>query len=558
MLTHIYIRDFAIIAELEVSFGSGMSVLTGETGAGKSILVDAMGLVLGDRAASGSVRNGANRAELSILMDISGLPEALQWLDENDLGTQTECLMRRVVTRDGRSRAYINGTPVTLGMAKTLGELLVDIHGQHEHQSLVRHADQRRLLDSHANNHHRLKQLSGFYRQWQATSKRLDTLQSQDQERQARTDLLRYQIRELSELGLSETEITEIENEQRRLAHCDQLLQGVRHVYTTLYEGVDTNLYTQLGGINHSLDELRRMDSTLSEYWQLLDSAQVQIQEAAYGLRRYADTLDLDPERLSWLEQRLSSIHDLARKHRLKSIQLPEHLARLEAELAAMEGPEYDLEHLQAQRIQLEEQYLTIANEVRNARITTAQRLNRAVTTAMQDLGMKGGRFEISIEPIDSTLPAPTGLDRVEFMVSANPGQALKPLAKVASGGELSRISLAIQVVAAQSLHIPTLVFDEVDAGIGGAIAESVGRQLRTLGSSKQVLCVTHLPQVAAQAHHHYRVKKFNRQSNTLTQITALRSAERIAEVARMLGGLEMTAQTHAHAQEMINQAQSL
>lgn len=558
MLTHIHIQDFAIIDKLEVSFGSGMSVLTGETGAGKSILVDAMGLVLGDRAASGSVRNGANRAELSVLIDISELPEALQWLDENDLGTQTECLMRRVVTRDGRSRAYINGTPVTLGMAKTLGELLVDIHGQHEHQSLVRHTDQRRLLDSHANNDHRLTQLSGFYRQWQATRKRLDTLQSQDQERQARTDLLRYQIRELSELGLSETGINEIENEQHRLAHCDQLLQGVRHVYSTLYEGVETNLYTQLGGIIHALDELRRMDSTLNEFWQLLDSAQVQIQEAAYGLRRYADTLDLDPERLAWLEQRLSSIHNLARKHRLKSIQLPEHLARLEAELAAMEGSEFDLEHLQTKRVQLEEQYLTIANEVRNARIATAQHLNRAVTKVMQDLGMNGGRFEISVEPIDTTLPTPTGLDRVEFMVSPNPGQALKPLAKVVSGGELSRISLAIQVVAAQSLHIPTLVFDEVDAGIGGAIAESVGRKLRALGSSKQVLCVTHLPQVAAQAHHHYRVKKFNRQSCTLTRITALRSAERVAEVARMLGGLEMTAQTHAHAQEMINQAQSL
>ena len=554
----IYIRDFAIIDELEVSFESGMSVLTGETGAGKSILVDALGLVLGDRADSGSVRDGAARAEISLLMDISGLPRALQWLDENDLGVQTDCLMRRVVNRDGRSRAYINGTPVTLGMARTLGELLVDIHGQHEHQSLARHAEQRRMLDSHANNDHRLKRLAELYRQWQAVGKRLASLQSREQERRAQTDLLRYQIAELSELGLSETEINEIETEQHRLAHCDQLLQGVRQAYTTLYEGVENNLYTQLGRINHSLDELRRMDNTISESWQLLDSAQVQIQEAAHGLRHYTDNLEFDPERLAWLEKRLATIHDLARKHRLKPIQLPEHLAKLEVELAALEGPELDSEQLHAKRVQIKEQYLTNAKEVRDARITTAARLSRAVTTVMQDLGMKGGRFEITVEPFDSTSPAPTGLDRVEFMVSPGPGQTLKPLAKIASGGELSRISLAVQVVAAHSLRTPTLVFDEVDAGIGGAVAESVGRQLRALGTSKQVLCVTHLPQVAAQAHHHYRVKKVNRRSHSSTQISALRSAERVAEVARMLGGLETTAHTHAHAQEMINQAQGL
>ena len=558
MLTHIHIRDFAIIDELEISFESGMSVLTGETGAGKSILVDALGLVLGDRADSDSVRNGANRAELSIILDISGVPLAAQWLHENDLGTQSECLMRRVVTREGRSRAYINGTPVTLNMAKTLGELLVDIHGQHEHQSLVRLTDQRRLLDSHANNENRLIRLLELFRQWQTTRNRLDALRSEDRERQARTDLLRYQIHELSELELSETEINEIENEQQRLAHCEQLLQGVEHVHATLYEDVDSNLYTALSRINHSLDELRRMDSSLSEFWQLLDGALVQIQEAANGLRRYADTLESDPARLAWIETRLASIHELARKHRLKSTQLPEHLTRLEAELAELEGPEFDLEHLQAQVGQIEAQYREVAHEVRTARIETAKRLTRAVTTVMQDLGMQGGRFEISIIPTDSKVPAPTGLDRVEFMVSPNPGQPLKPLAKFASGGELSRISLAIQVVAAQSLHIPTLVFDEVDAGIGGAVAESVGRRLRSLGSTRQVLCVTHLPQVAAQAHHHYQVKKVTRKKNTLTQIASLRSQERVAEVARMLGGLEMTEQTHAHAQEMINQAQSL
>lgn len=300
------------------------------------------------------------------------------------------------------------------------------------------------------------------------------------------------------------------------------------------------------------------MDDTLSDAWQLLDSAQVQLQEAAHGLRRYADTLEFDPQRFAWLEKRLVSIHDLARKHRLRPGQLPAHLASLKAELNALEGPEFDTEQLQTKRAQIEAQYLEIAHEVRDARITTAAHLSRAVTAVMQDMGMKGGRFEIAVVPNDSNSPAPSGLDKVEFTVSPNPGQALKPLAKVASGGELSRISLAVQVVAARSLCIPTLVFDEVDAGIGGAVAESVGRQLRALGTSKQVLCVTHLPQVAAQAHHHFRVKKTNQPSGSSTQITPLRPAQRVAEIARMLGGMETTAQTHAHAQEMVNQAQGL
>ena len=559
MLTHIHIRDFAIIDELELSLGRGLCVLTGETGAGKSILIDALGLVLGDRADSHTVRQGAAKAELAIGVHIAGLPHVIRWLEERDLHLgDDECLLRRVVTREGRSRAYVNGVPTPLATVRTLGEMLVDVHGQHEHQSLLHRDSQRRLLDEHGDNTARLAELARVYGQWREAGLRLETLGAAQDEREARRDLLRYQLRELSELGLGEGEVSELETEHQRLAHREELRSGALALHHALFEAEDGAVHGLLATLAARLETLAQTDPALAEYCELLQGAQIQVQEAADGLRRYAEHLELDPQRLEWVAARLGNIHELARKHRIAPDQLPSRRDELQRELAALEDPEQDLQHLQETLGALEARYDQLAREIGEVRRRTARRLASQVTEAMQGLGLKGGEFRIQVQTPEPPRRSPSGWERIEFLVSANPGQPLRPLGKVASGGELSRISLAIQMVAANSLHIPTLVFDEVDVGIGGAVAETVGRHLRTLGEHRQVLCVTHLAQVAAQAHHHYQVRKTTRRAATLTRIAALGTQDRVEEIARMLGGLEMTEQTRAHAREMITRAQGL
>jgi DNA repair protein RecN (Recombination protein N) len=557
MLTRIHIRDFAIIDELELELGPGMSVLTGETGAGKSILIDALGLVLGDRAASNTIRDGADKAEITLALDIRQLALAQQWLSEHDLETGDECLLRRVITRDGRSRAYINGSPAPLQLIRQFGEMLVDIHGQHEHQSLLRSETQREVLDAHGGNGGRLARLNECYREFRALKKQLEMLTTQGREREDRMDLLRFHVQELKQLTLGADEFDALDEEHRRLAHAGSLRDASLAAYLALYEADEDALDTHMGRIIGELETLRGLDSKLSEPIALLSEARAQLREAANGLRHYADSLDVDPQRLAWVEARLAAIHDMARKHRLAPAQLPDRLAELEAELDALESPELDLEGTRARLEEVENDYLSIAQAIHAARAATAIELSSAVTGAMQALGMAGGRFEITVEFIDEDSPSPYGLDRIEFQVSANPGQPIKPLQKVASGGELSRISLAIQIIAARSMRIPTLIFDEVDAGIGGAVAEVIGRQLRTLGERRQVLCVTHLPQVAAQAHHHYQVNKHTHKQTTRTYAIALETHARVEEIARMLGGLELTDKTRAHAQEMIGRAQA-
>jgi DNA repair protein RecN (Recombination protein N) len=553
VLTRIHIRDFAIIDELELEFGAGMSVLTGETGAGKSILIDALGLVLGDRAASDAVREGADRAAITLGLDIRHHAEALQWLAEHDLEASEECLLRRVIARDGRSKAYVNGSPAPLQLVRQLGEMLVDIHGQHEHQSLLRGETQRQVLDARADNRERLARLAARYREWRALSLQLQNLTTH--ERDDRIDWLRFQVRELRELNLGADELDTLDEEHRRLAHAGRLKEASWAAYLTLYEADEGSLDARVGSTIAELEVLRDLDSKLGEPVDLLMAGREQLREAASELRRYADDLDVDPQRLAWVEARLAEIHGLARKHRVPPTQLPARLAELESELTSLQGSEFDLEQTEARLKEIESDYLSAAKVIHEARAAAAIELGSAVTAAMQGLGMADGRFEITVELSGKGNPSPHGLDRIEFQVSTNPGQPMKPLHTVASGGELSRISLAIQIIAARGLSIPTLIFDEVDSGIGGAVAEIVGRQLRSLGEHRQVLCVTHLPQVAAQAHHHYRVLKRTHGQTTHTRVVALETEPRVEEIARMLGGVELTDKTRAHAREMIGQA---
>ncbi|NJN45858.1 MAG: DNA repair protein RecN [Candidatus Competibacteraceae bacterium] len=555
MLTQINIHNFAIVDHLELELTPGMSALTGETGAGKSIIVDALALLLGDRGDNSVVRHGAERAEISAVFDVSAIPAARAWLASRDLGNEDdECHLRRVINRNGRSRAYISGTPQPLQLIKELGDYLVDIHGQHEHQSLLRRDAQRQLLDDYAGNAALLNDVTGQYQRWRELEQELTALRQADAQRDARMDQLRYQIDELKMLDLRVGEMAELEAEHRRLAHAGRLLETCQRAQDRLYDNEEVSVQLLLSQAQQELNALIPLDGQLDTPAELINAALIQVQEASDELRRYAQTLELDPQRLAGLEQRLADVHRLIRKHRVtEADELPELLQRLEKELDTLEHRDLHEEQLEKEQVQAFQAYSDSAAQLSQRRDATATELAEKISASMQGLGMPGGRFAITLESL--IRPGPTGLESVEFLVSANPGQPLKPLQRVASGGELSRISLAIQVLAAHSVRIPTLIFDEVDSGIGGGIAEVVGRQLQTLGGNRQVLCVTHLPQVAAQAHRHLKVDKQTDGVETRTSINILQQTERIEELARMLGGLEMTEQTLAHAREMLEQA---
>lgn len=555
MLTHIHIRNFAIIDTLELELDGGMSVMTGETGAGKSILVDALGLVLGDRAESEAVRHGAERAEISAHFAIQDLGTVQQWLSHQDLDADGECVLRRVISAEGRSRGYINGSPAPLQLMKQLGEMLVDIHGQHQHQSLLKTDIQRQLLDDYADNQALVEQVDTLFRQWQKAGEALAALRSQAREKDARLELLRFHVQELEALDLGADELRQLDEEQRRLANGGRLLEQCSAALDGLYERDEGNA---LQLINHHLGELealRHLDPQLAGVCDLLNEATIQIQEGCSELRHYVDGLELDPERLSWVEARLGSIHDLARKHHVDPEALPELHMQLSGELQQLENADIELASLEREIDQLQRQYQDTAGKLSQRRRKAATKLAKEVTATIQQLGMPAGKFGVSLTPREAATPHRHGLETICFEVTANPGQPAKPLAKVASGGELSRIALAIQVLLSNNQQIPTLIFDEVDTGIGGAVAETVGRLLRTLGKSHQVLCVTHLPQVAALGHQHYQVSKEMDQDTTHTRIQALSEAARQDEIARMLGGMEITRQTRAHAEEMIKRA---
>lgn len=557
MLTHIHIRDFAIVERLELDLERGMTALTGETGAGKSILVEALGLALGDRADVGVIRHGADQAEIIAQFDLCDAADARDWLQQQDLAVDDECLLRRVVTAEGRSRAYINGRPAPVQSLRELGDLLVDIHGQHEHQSLLRRNTQRQLLDDYAANGDLLLQLDHVYRNWDQRQRELCELRSAAADRSARLDLLRFQVEELEAAALRAEEPAQIEEEHGRAANAGHLLETSQAAIAALYESDEDNIHDRLSRVHAELDGLCDLDASLTPVRELINDAMIQIQEAVDGLRTYVDRLDLDPSRLQWLEERLGLLHALSRKHHVAAEALPDVLTDLQAELQALDNADERLGGLQDEIDQLRSRYHELAAQLSRRRLDAARTLNRRVSAVIQELGMAGAAFEIAVESGTDAKPSATGLDRVEFQVRTNPGQPMKPLSKIASGGELSRFSLAIQVVLADSTRIASLIYDEVDTGIGGAVAEVVGRRLRSLGDSRQVLCVTHLPQVAAQAHHHLQVSKHHDAQSSGTRIAPLDHDARIEELARMLGGVEISAQTRAHAQEMIHKAQT-
>lgn len=552
MLTHIHIRDFAIIEALELELHPGMTALTGETGAGKSILLDAIGLVLGDKADSGTVRHGADKAEITLSVDITKTPSARTWLDGQGMeGADDTCILRRIITAQGKSRAWINGSPANLTQLRELGEQLVDIHGQHEHQSLMKKDAQRQLLDAFADNDALLDTTRSAWQNWKKLHERVTLLANQNQQHQERIDLLRFQSQELEALALQPDEAEQLDEELNRLANAEQLRATAAQGYDQLYDN-EPSLYSSLGRLIHDLEQQTRVDARLEPSLELLTSAQIQIQEAASQLRDYAESLDLDPARLQWVENRIADIRNLARKYRSEPHELPARLTSIQAELEQLGGDDYDIEALQQQLQAAADAYRQQADTLSKARSQAARQLSDGVTKAMQQLGMQGGKFEIAVTRDSTNNFQAMGMDSIEFTVSANPGQPLKPLMKVASGGELSRISLAIQMIAAQKVTLPALIFDEVDTGIGGGIAEVVGKQLHALGTNRQVLCVTHLPQVASQAHQHYKVTKLKGKEHTTTGIDHLSRPQRVEEVARMIGGMEITPATRTLAEEML------
>lgn len=557
MLNTIRIRDFAIIDELEVNLATGMSALTGETGAGKSILVDALGLALGDRADAGVVRVNCKRAEIAVSFNITKLPDVIAWLNENDLDDGDDCLIRRTIAAEGRSKGFVNGSPVPMQSLRALGELLIDIHGQHEHQSLLRNDEQRRLLDDFSGHADLLNSLASSYQSWREANDEYQRLKVAAKDRDAQLELLRYQVNELDTLATEAGEYDEINIEHARLANVGRLQATGHQLLESLEDREDNAASTVLARAVTELDELRDVDSQLGELSDSLNGALAEVQEAVSGLRSYLSGIDADPARLQEVETRIGVLLDFARKHHIKPEQLPEKHQQLRDELDSLEHAETRLEGLQEDIITKLAQYKKLAKKLTASRTKQAALLSKKVTQHMQELGMPGGRFEIELDARDEDSPSALGMERIIFTVSANPGQPAKALNKVASGGELSRISLAIQVVLADNVHIPTLIFDEVDVGIGGGVAEIVGSRLRALAENRQVLCVTHLAQVAAQAHSHLQVSKTRGKNSTGTEIKTLDETGRGQEIARMLGGVEITKQTLAHAEEMIERAKA-
>jgi len=552
MLLQLSVHNYAIVDHLDLELKPGMSTITGETGAGKSIMLDALSLTLGARADSGVVRPGADKADILSSFDISQIPEAGNWLKERDLDNDGQCLLRRVITAEGRSRGYINGTPCTQADLRQLGELLIDIHSQHEHQSLLKTDTHRRLLDEYANVVPLGNEINQIARQWQQKNGLLQRLSSNSEEQQARIQLLSYQLEELDALSLGDSELEELEQEQQTLSQAGHLLEHCRFIIDLCSEAEDGALLSALtSGLNRGR-AFNQPPAALLQCNELLTSAQIQIEEAIGELNRFIDSFDCDPERQQQVDERLDSIYSLARKHRVQPHELNDLHQQLLQELESVQGEDGQLATLAVEIEQLQTSYAKLATQLSNKRQSAAKKLQQAVSERMQGLGMPGGKFSIQLQPLADNTPSPHGQENIEFLVSANPGQPLKALAKVASGGELSRISLAIQVITAQTSRVPTLVFDEVDVGIGGPTAEIVGQLLRQLGESGQVLTVTHLPQVAAQGHQHLFVYKKRAKDSTSTAVRQLEPEQRTEEIARMLGGIEMTEESLAHARKML------
>jgi len=550
MLQNLLIRNIAIADNIDIDWSPGMTSISGETGAGKSILMNSLNLALGDRAESNIVRHGEKRAEVVASFNIERIPMATKWLLERDLDNGVECILRRIVSSDGRSRAFINGQPVPLAELKTLGELLIDIHSQHAHQSLMRTDTHLRMLDEYAGLGTQQGQVKDAWVSWQGLDRKLKQLVQNTEEKNARLQLLQYQCDELELLNLQDGEVEQLEADFKRIDKSAVLLAGAHAALGKLSNDADVDLTSELKSALHVLQGLNDSSTHLSNALSLLDSALIQIEESSHDLNNYIDSFVVDDETRFQIEDRLNQIHELARKHRIHSPELITHQHSLLAELDELKNDDELLVSLSDDVERRKAIYMKLATSLSKQRKKQACTFAAEVIEKLNQLAMPGAKFSLQFNP--EARASAAGLDQVEYLISLNPGQPLQALTKVASGGELSRVSLAIQVVCAEHSTIPTLVFDEVDVGISGATAEIVGHMLRSVGARGQVICVTHLPQVASLGHNHCIVQKVQGAETTSTHIHQLQADQRIDEIARMLGGIDITAQTRAHAEEML------
>lgn len=551
MLRRIHIRNFAIVDSVEIGLEPGMTALTGETGAGKSILLDALGICLGDRADSSTLPAQADRAEINVTFELDDAPQAREWLRQQALDTDDECILRRVLQRSGRSQSYINGRPVPLQQLEALSNRLIGVHGQHAHLALRRREVQREILDAFGGHTDTLARVSELHQEHRRLRSEIQRLQNDQARDDGQLELLRYQVDELMALNPSAEELEELSLEQRRLASAEETIATCQSVITRLYED-EQAVHSLLGGSIRELAERTELDPAIATAYELFNDALVQISEGCEALRHFSTGLEVDPGRLHEVEERLGQMTALARKHQVRPEELSERLQRLRRELNEQELANERLTELTKQLTQVEDAYRSTAAELSHARQQGAAVLQKRVTSLIRELGMPEGEINIQVNPVEATMVSPHGLDDVCFVARTGAKQRFGPINKIASGGEMSRIGLAFEVATARTAHIPTLIFDEADSGIGGAVAEVVGRKLRELGSHHQVLCVTHLPQVAAQAHQQLRVSKETVSGRLRTEVEPLNAVSRTHEIARMLGGLEITENTVNHAREML------
>lgn len=548
------IQNYATVDQLEIEFQTGMSVITGETGAGKSIILGALGLALGDRADKSVVRSGATKTDICAEFNTCLISEANKWLLEHDMEADDSevCILRRVINSEGRSKGYINGSAVTMAHLKELGEMLLDIHSQHEHQSLLQRSTHQKLLDEYCVDKKLTEKLTYTFYQWQQNFKELEALSVQSEEYSAQTQLLSYQLSELDELNLSENEVASLETEFKTLNSAEQTLTGIGVALSLCLENDERSALSLMNAAMTSLRELPNKTERIESIISLLESSEIQLSEAVSDLKSFQDEFDANPEKLEQINRRLSELHSIARKHKINPSDLISLIEDLKCQLNRFQNSDEELEKLAVNDKLLQEQFAAIAKEISSQRAAGAQKLAIEINKQLEQLGMPNAQLTVKLTPREAAAPSQTGLETTEFLVSTNRGQDAKPLIKIASGGELSRISLAIQVITAKTSQIPSLVFDEVDVGIGGGIAKIVGELLRNLGQRTQILCVTHQAQVASQGHHHFFVSKSNADKSTITRIEELNDKAVIKEIARMLAGDDYSDESLAHAELMV------
>ncbi|HHS99279.1 MAG TPA: DNA repair protein RecN [Thiomicrospira sp.] len=553
MLQELAIQNLALIEKLQLQFNNGFTTLTGETGAGKSILLDALGLALGERADSSLVRHNTPKADVTALFEIEDLPHVQSWLAEQELDDDTSCYLRRTVTSEGRSKAYINGYPVAANQLKTLGSFLIDIHGQHEHQSLLAGNKQLELLDAYANHPKLLTQTQADFKQWQALKRQLQQIEEEQADYQSKLELLSFQKNEFDEINPVEGEFESLSEEQIQLSHASEIKTACENAYSHIEN--EQGAVDSINQAIHALESIVEFSPSLQPLVNQLNSSLIEVQEAATEIQHHSEQVELDPQQLNYVEERLSLLFGLAKKYNIEPEIIVNKHQQIKDDLMRLEQSDASLETLKEELNQAWLNYLKQADKLKKSRQKAAKNLSLIVTDGMHALGMPNGLF--SVELTDSEQAAANGTDKVVFSVTANKGQPLQPLAKVASGGELSRISLAIQVATSEVVQLPTLIFDEVDVGIGGGIAEVVGQKMQALGKNKQILSITHLAQVASHGHNHLHIAKQTKNDVTTTHVNLLEPEQRVEELARMLGGLTLTEQTLNHAKEMLETAQS-